>query len=243
MPLDKKFSTAGSENQEPAETPSKREGQASAGLGSRLMQLPRRLYFWVLGFAHSPHSERALFGLAFAESSFFPIPPDALLIPLVLGKPGKWLRFAGFCTLASVLGGVFGFGIGYWVWSAVSEAVFAMHLPGLSPEKFEIVAALFRRYDFWIVFAAGFTPIPYKVITISAGLMAVSPAVGQPLAYFGVFLLASAIGRGARFYLVAWLCRKWGPPVLPFIDKYFGWLTLAFLVLLAGGFYALRFLH
>ena len=75
------------------------------------MQLPRRLYFWVLGFAHSPHSERALFGLAFAESSFFPIPPDALLIPLVLGKPGKLLRFAGFCTLASVLGGVFGFGI------------------------------------------------------------------------------------------------------------------------------------
>ncbi len=219
------------------------EKQPAPGVCSRLMQMPRRLYFWVLGFAHSAHSERALSGLAFAESSFFPIPPDVLLIPLVLGKPEKWLRFAGFCTVASVLGGVFGFGIGYWVWSVVSQAVFAMHLPGLNPEKFEIVAALFRRYDFWIVFAAGFTPIPYKVITISAGLMAVSPAVGQPLAYFGVFLLASAIGRGGRFYLVAWLCRKWGPPVLPFIDKYFGWLTLAFLVLLACGFYALKFLH
>lgn len=209
---------------------------------SRLVSTPRRLYDWVLGFASSPHSERALFGLSFAESSFFPIPPDALLMPLVLGKPDKWFRFATYCTVASVLGGIAGYVIGYTIWAGIAERVYGLHIPGLNVANFDKFAALFEKYDFWIILAAGFTPIPYKVATISAGAFALSPAVQNPLAYFLIFVVASFIGRASRFYLVALFCRHFGPGVLPFIDRHFGWLSFAFVALLAFGFYVLKML-
>lgn len=207
------------------------------GFWSRLCTSPRRLYAWVLGFANSRRSGAALAVFSFAESSFFPVPPDVLLVPLALGRPDRWLYFATVCTAASVLGGVAGYAIGYGAWTVIAESVYALGLPTLTPANFDRVAELFARYDFWVVFAAGLTPIPYKVVTISAGAFALSPAVAQPLAYFAVFVGASFVGRGARFYLVAWLCARHGVRALPFIDRHFGWLTFAFLALLVGGFY------
>lgn len=208
----------------------------------RLFATPRRLYDWVLGFASSRHSGRALAVFSFAESSFFPVPPDVLLMPLALGRPDRWLYFATVCTVASVVGGIAGYVIGHLAWAGISDFVYGLNLPTLTQANFDRVAALFERYDFWVVFAAGLTPIPYKVVTISAGAFALSPAVSQPLAYFLIFVAASFVGRGARFYFVAWLCARFGVKVLPFVDRYFGWLTFAFLVLLAGGFYAIRML-
>jgi membrane protein YqaA with SNARE-associated domain len=210
--------------------------------GGRVLAAPRRLYDWVLSFAHSRHSDKALAGFSFAESSFFPVPPDVLLMPLALGRPDRWLRFATVCTVASVVGGVFGFAIGYTAWAGIAESVYGLGLPGFTPADFDRVAALFDRYDFWIVFAAGLTPIPYKIVTISAGALALSPAVAHPLAYFTMFVFASFVGRGTRFFLVAWLCAHFGPHVLPFIDRHFGWLTAAFVALLAGGFYLVNLL-
>src|SRR5687768_5517766 len=111
--------------------------------------VPRRLYDWVLHFAHSPHSERALFGLSFAESSFFPIPPDVLLMPLVLGRPARWLRLATICTVASVLGGIAGFAIGYGLWHEIGDFVFSLNLPSLTQENFDRVAKYYEEYNFW----------------------------------------------------------------------------------------------
>ncbi len=202
--------------------------------------LHRRLYLWVLSLAQSKHSSGALFGLSFAESSFFPIPPDLLLMPLVLGRPDRWIRLAALCSIASVLGGIAGYFIGWSVWHQIDEFVFSLHLPGLNPQNFDKVGGYFDQYSFWIVFAAGFTPIPYKVITISAGLFALSPSVASPWAFFGVFVVASALSRSARFFLVAWLCGRFGPAVLPFIDRHLGWLSIAFVVLLVAGFLVLK---
>lgn len=213
---------------------------AAAGRPVPWWNLPRRLYDWVLGFAHSRHSERALFTLSFAESSFFPIPPDVLLMPLVLGRPTRWLRLATICTVASVLGGIAGFAIGYGLWHEIGDFVFGLHLPSLTPENFDKVARYYEEYNFWIVFTAGLTPIPYKVITISAGIFGLSDQVTSRASFFAMFVLASALGRASRFYAVSWLCHRFGPGVMPFIDKHFNWLSLLFVVLLLGGFVALK---
>lgn len=202
----------------------------------------RRLYDWVVAWAERPAGPAALFVLALAESSFFPVPPDVLLVPLVLGSPRRWVRFALSCSVASVLGGVIGFLIGLTVWSAIAPTVFALHIPGLTPENFERVATLYDEYNFWIVFTAGFTPLPYKVITISAGVFALSESVASPWGFFGVFLVASAVSRSARFFLVAGLFAAFGERIRPFVDRYFNWLCLAFVVLLVGGFVVLRWL-
>ncbi len=193
----------------------------------------RRMYDWVLGFSKSRHSTAALAGISFAESSFFPIPPDVLLLPLCLGAKRKAFWFAAVCTLASVLGGLVGWLIGWGAWEATQQFWFDW-VPGFTPDKFESVKGLFTTYGLWIIFAAAFTPIPYKVFTIAAGVMhmALIP-----------FLLASLIGRGARFFLEAGLMYYFGQKIVPFIDKYFNLLTLAFLILGVGGFAVLKFLH
>lgn len=191
----------------------------------------RRLYDWVLHWAETPYGAPALFVLAMAESSFFPIPPDPLLIALCLGAAGKSLRFAAVATLASVVGGILGYGLGAGLWH-VAEGWFYAYVPGVSPEAFARVQGLYDRYDFWAVFLAGLTPIPYKVFTLSAGVFSVN---------FPIFVVASVLSRGLRFFLLAALIYRFGPPIARFIDKYFDWLAVAFGVLLVAGFMLIEF--
>jgi membrane protein YqaA with SNARE-associated domain len=204
-------------------------------------QVHRRMYDWVLHFAHHKHSTTALFCLSFAESSFFPVPPDVLLAPLVLGNSRKWFRYAFVCSLASVLGAVAGYLIGWLAWGAGLDNVFFNYVPGFTPKVFANVSELYDKYNFWIVFTAGFTPIPFKVITITAGVFGTGAAVANPLEFFVMFLIASIISRSARFFLVAGLMRIFGPTIAPRIDKYFNWLALAFVVLLIGGVVIMKY--
>lgn len=199
----------------------------------------RKLYDWVLSWAETPYGGLALFVLAFAEASFFPIPPDPLLIALVLGLHTKAFKYALTATVASVVGAGFGYFIGHVLWwsdpgvfSGLAHWFFA-HIPGFSHEIFFKVQALYEQWNFWIIFTAGFTPIPYKVFTVSAGAFDVS---------FIMMVIASVVSRGARFFLVAFMIWKWGPPIRIFIDKYFNWLALLFTVLLVGGFVAIKYL-
>ena len=200
--------------------------------------LHRRLYDWVLHWAKTSYGGWALFVLAFAESSFFPVPPDVLLAPLTLGARRKWWRFALSCSLASVCGGVAGYAIGHWLWFTEGQysglALWCFgHIPKFSEGDFEQAQNWYDHWDFWIVFIAGFTPLPYKVITISAGAFNIN---------FIMFLVASTVSRSARFFLVAGLFGKYGPTIKPFIDKYFNWLCVAFVILLVGGFVVLDYL-
>jgi len=192
----------------------------------------RRLYDWVLSWAGRPQGPAALGTLSMAEPTFFPVPPDPLLMALAMGAPRRSFYFAAICTLGSVVGGVIGYGIGWGVWSAVSE-FFYTYVPGVTPESFERVRALYDRWDFWAVFVAGFTPIPYKVFTLSSGAFHIS---------FPVFLIASVLSRGARFFLVAGLIYAFGPGIQGFIDRYFDKLIWLFLALLIGGFVVVKYL-
>ncbi len=197
----------------------------------------RRLYDWVLAWADKPGAERVLFLLAFAESSFFPVPPDVLLIPLVLGARKKWLRLAVLTTLASVLGGVCGYFIGNKLWWLEPDRFSGLALfffrvvPGFTQELFFLMREKYELYNFWIIFSAGFTPIPYKIFTVSAGAFIIN---------FPIFLLASVISRGGRFLIVAGLIRLFGDRVKGLIDRYFNWLALLFTVLLVAGFLLLK---
>ena len=195
----------------------------------------RRLYDWVVHFSETPHGERALFVLSFAESSFFPVPPDVLLAPLTLGSPRKWFRFALSCSIASVLGGMLGYCIGMFFWTAIGPWAYAHLGPiGLNEANFAKFQNWYDRYDFWIVFTCGFTPLPYKVRTISAGVVKIS---------FPGFLIASTISRSARFFMVAGLMGWKGEKIRPVIEKYFNLFSLAFVALLIGGFLVLKLLH
>lgn len=186
----------------------------------------RRLYDWVLHWADTPYGLQALAVLALAEASVFPLPPDPLLIALCLGATGQALRFAAVATGASVLGGVLGYGIGAVVWISVSGFFFDF-VPGVTPEAFATVKDLYDRWDFWAVFVAGLTPIPYKVFTISAGVFGIN---------FPVFLLASVLSRGLRFFFLAGLIHWYGDSIRSFIDRYFNLLTWVFGLLLVLGF-------
>jgi membrane protein YqaA with SNARE-associated domain len=197
----------------------------------------RRLYDWVLGWSESRWGELALFILAFAESSFFPVPPDVLLIALCLGNPHRSFRYALVCMVGSILGAVGGYAIGYFLWqnaggeyTGLAEWFYA-HV--FSLEAFERVRQMFEQYNFWIIFTAGFTPIPYKLFTIAGGVFDIN---------FVMFIVASIVSRGLRFTLIAWLIWKFGAPIKAFIDKYFNILAVAFTVLLVGGFLAIKYL-
>lgn len=191
----------------------------------------RRLYNWVLHWADTPYGVPALFLLALAESSFFPIPPDPLLIALCLGAATRSLRFAAIATAASVTGGIIGYGIGAGAWH-LAEPWFFDYVPGVSQEAFDGVQALYDRWDFWAIFLAGLTPIPYKVFTLSAGVFAIN---------FPVFLVASVLSRGLRFFVLAGLILKFGKPIEAFIDRYFNLLVTVFGVLLIAGFLLIEF--
>ena len=191
----------------------------------------RRLYDWVLHWADTPYGMPALALLALAESSVFPIPPDPLLMALCLGSAPRSLRFAAVATTASVVGGVIGYGIGALLWLGVSDWFFT-YVPGVTPEAFASVQDLYLRWDFWAVFLAGLTPIPYKVFTISAGVFAIN---------FPVFVLASVLSRGLRFFVVAGLIYRFGLSISSFIDRYFNLLTWAFGLLVVMGFVLIEF--
>lgn len=191
----------------------------------------RRLYDWMLSWADTRYGPAALFVLAFAESSFFPLPPDPLLIALALGAPRRGFVFAGLATAGSVLGGLVGYAIGWGVWSAVQGAFFT-YVPGVTPDAFARIGALYDRWDFLAIFAAGFSPIPYKVFTLSAGVFNIS---------FSVFVIASTLSRGARFFLLGGLVFFFGPSIQSFIDRYFDRLAWLFLALLVGGFFLVQF--
>jgi membrane protein YqaA with SNARE-associated domain len=190
----------------------------------------RCLYEWVLLWAHHRHARPALFLLAFAESSVFPIPPDVLLIALALGIPTRAFQFALITTVGSVLGGLAGYGIGYGLMASVGQWIIEVYH---FQEQFQRIRELYLVYDVWAVGIAGFTPIPYKVFTIAAGAFEMD---------VGRFTLASLVSRGARFYLVAGLIHHYGSPMKDFIDRYFNALTILFVVLLVGFFILLTYL-
>jgi len=195
-----------------------------------VLKLIRRLYDWVLHWADTPYGTPVLAGLAFIESSFFPIPPDPLLLALALGKPSKAFRFALYCTIFSALGGLLGYAIGYYLMDAIGFPIINMYG---AMEKYDTIGELYRKYDAIAVGLAGFTPLPYKVFTITAGAFHIN---------FFVFAVASFISRGLRFFILAGLIKKFGKPVKEYIDKYFGILTLVFAVLLVGGFALIKLL-
>ncbi|MBI2438053.1 MAG: DedA family protein [Lentisphaerae bacterium] len=192
----------------------------------------KRLYQWVLHWADTPYGAPALFLLAFAESSFFPIPPDVLLIALALSLPRRSLWFAGICSAGSVLGGMAGYAIGYFFWEAVGQPIINFYH---AQAAFAKVQGYYQQDAFLYVFMAAFTPIPYKVFTIAGGICQIR--LWQDL------VLASLIGRSLRFFLVAGLFFWFGPPIKHFIDRYFELLTIVFGVLLLGGFIAIKYLH
>lgn len=188
--------------------------------------LVRRLYDWVLHWAATPYGMPALAVLAFSESSFFPIPPDPLLLTLGLARPQRALLYALVCSASSVLGGVFGYMLGWGLWESLDQLFFT-YVPGISPEVFAVVQAKYAQYAFWAVFTAGFTPIPYKVFTLAAGVFDV---------HIGTFILASILGRSARFFCIAVLVWQFGVPIKQFIERYFNLLSIIFMVLLILGF-------
>jgi membrane protein YqaA with SNARE-associated domain len=199
----------------------------------------RELYDWVLHWAHTPYGTPALFLLAMAESSFFPVPPDVLLIALAVSVPSRAFRFALVCSAGSIIGGMIGYLIGHGLWydTGGNFSVFARfffdYVPGFTTELFKIVGDKYNENAFWAVFTAGFTPIPYKVFTIAGGVCKID---------FLVFALASLIGRSMRFFLVAAFIWKFGGPITAWIDRYFNKLALVFTMLLIGGFVLIKWM-
>lgn len=190
------------------------------------MDFLRDLVEWTVAWAHTPYGGVALFVVAFAESSFFPVPPDVLMIPLALAQTAKALLFAAVATAGSTLGGIFGFLIGDKGGRPLLQRLF-------KPEKVALVQGYYRRYDVWAVGLAGFTPIPYKLFSISAGALGLD---------FKRFVLASIAGRGGRFFLVGLAIMVFGEPVKAFLDAYFDLAVIAFAVLFIGGFYVINLL-
>lgn len=195
-----------------------------------LWRIHRRVYDWTLSWSETPHATVALFLLAFAESSIFPVPPDVLLIAMVLASRTRWVRLALVCTVGSVLGGIAGYAIGMFLMETVGAWVIRFYH---AEKLFEQVRGLYMKYDYWIVFSAAFTPIPYKVFTIASGAFDMN-LLG--------FTLVSFVGRGARFFLVAGLLYLFGAPIKRLIDKYFDLLAILFVVLLVGGFVIIKYL-
>ncbi|MBC8318363.1 MAG: DedA family protein [Desulfobulbaceae bacterium] len=208
----------------------------------------RWVYYWTLHWAYTPYGIPALICISFAESSFFPLPPDILLIPLVIAAPTKWWRIALYCTLASVFGGLAGYGIGVFAWETVGRWIVEnvahvqlvlvegrndIALPSYIRETLgaglggEHLFQVYDKWNAWVVYIFGLTPLPYKLITITAGVAKVN---------LFVFTLTSIAARATRFFIVAWMLKKWGRQATHFINRYFNILCIAFVILLIGGF-------
>lgn len=190
----------------------------------------RRLYNWTLSLAESPYALWALAIVAFMESSFFPIPPDVLMIPMIIAAPRRAFLIAGIATMASVLGGLFGYFIGYALFDTIGQPI--LDLYGKA-HYFEEFSQRYNEWGAWAVLIAGVTPFPFKVITIASGVTALS---------LPVFIVAAIIARALRFFLVATLLYYFGAPIRDFIERRLGLVFIAFCVLLVGGFYFVRYL-
>ncbi len=202
-------------------------GQAEADSPQKISML-QRVYNRCMEWIQTPAGVWALFFIAVAESSFFPIPPDVFLIALCVGAPKKSFKFALICSVGSVLGGALGYGLGLGFMDTVGQSI--LNLYGLQ-DKYAVVQGLYQQYDALAVGAAGFTPLPYKLFTITAGAFKID---------FVTFMVVSLVARSARFFLVSALIYKFGAPVQHFINKYFNILTLVFLGLLIGGFVLIK---
>lgn len=189
----------------------------------------KRLYDWVLSWSESRWGWVALLFIALFEASWFPLPPDILLIALCLGATKKSFRFASICLVGSIVGAALSYGIGHFLWIAPDGEPTAIanffydHV--FSVESFQNVANLYDKYNFWIIFTAGFTPLPFKLFTIAGGMFDIN---------FVMFIIASIVARGLRFFLIAGLIWKYGAPIKSFIDKYFNLLATLFTVILIG---------
>lgn len=207
---------------------------------AQIMRSARRLYDWMLAFADKPYAERALFGVSFAESSFFPIPPDPLLMAMGAGKPERALRFAGVTTVASVLGAILGFAIGHFLMESVGTWLLDIYDPLVENADGEMerhtwakIENWFAEYGLLALLLAAITPIPFKVFTIASGAMGIA---------FWPFLGACLVGRGLRFYLEGFLLRFFGAPIVAWMDKWFDLAAILFAVLLVGGFVAIKYI-
>ncbi len=202
------------------------------------MTLFKRLYRWVSHWAKTPYGSIALFILAFAESIFFPVPADVLLILLVMGCSVKAFQYALICTIGSVAGALVGYSVGYFTWLQLDGSFtgfanfFFDNIPGFSVSLYNSIKVLYEQWGFWVIFTAGFTPIPFKVFTITAGVFDLNLLM---------FLLASVIGKGARFFIVAFLIWKYGSRIKQFIEKYFNLLALGLTTFIIGGFAVIKY--
>ncbi|MFC1672616.1 YqaA family protein [Pseudomonadota bacterium] len=190
----------------------------------------RRLYDWTMEFAAKRHAMRALFVVSFVESSFFPIPPDILIVPMVLADRAKAWKIAAVCTLGSVLGGIAGYAIGYFLFDQVGLPLLEFYGKAA---KFAEFQDMYNEWGAWVVGMAGLTPFPYKVITIASGVTHLDILT---------FIVASVLSRGVRFFLEAWLLWKFGEPIRDFVEKYLGWLVTIGFIVLFGGFVAVKYL-
>ncbi len=190
----------------------------------------RPLYDWTMRLAEGPGAIRALGAISFAESSFFPIPPDVVLVPVVLANRDKAFQIAAWCTLTSVLGGIFGYLIGALLYDSIGQWLISLY--GYE-DKMEAFRAAYRDWGAWIILIKGLTPIPYKLVTIASGLAGYD---------FLWFVVLSVITRGARFFIIAALLKVYGEPIRHFIEKRLELVTVLFLVALVGGFVAIKYL-
>jgi len=189
----------------------------------------RALYDWTLRMASHRHALRSLAIVSFCESSFFPIPPDVMVVPMVLARRDQAYLIATICTVSSVLGGILGYAIGYFLWDSVGQwLIDVYHMES----RLEGLRALYAQWGAAVILIKGLTPIPFKLVTIASGFFAFN---------FPLFVLLAAITRGARFFAIAWLLKRYGAPMQEFIEKRLTLIGWSFLVVLLGGFALVAF--
>jgi len=185
-----------------------------------------------IDLARGPNAERGLWAVSFAESSFFPLPPDLMLIPMAAAEPTKWFRYALGCTIASVLGGLLGYAIGMFLMDTIGTAI--LNFFGYAGERRAELEAFYDQYGAWFIFLKGLTPIPYKLVTIISGALHFS---------LPIFIVASVITRGLRFFAVAWIAQRFGPALIPVIERRMGIVLLGVIAVIVVAVIALRFMH
>ena len=191
----------------------------------------KRTYDWCINAADKPYALWILAAVSFAESSFFPIPPDVMLAPMCFARPERSWRYAFGCTIASVAGALLGYAIGFYLFEAVGSAIISLFGYGGKEEE---LRASYAAAGVWIIFLKGVTPIPFKLVTIISGAMAFN---------LPIFIAACLVTRAVRFFLVAWLFKTFGPTLAPIIEKRIGLFMLLFVVVLVGGFFAATLIH